>query len=158
MLTNFEIEISKQIKCKFFDLGKVNRTNTLESGPPLKKMVEIRHNPVNPSFFNWPPTEQTLSDLEVKPQNIQILVCTIKAIQVEEKQKCFLLDFNNTSTKSQKKVYHVLRGHNSPKNGTRNKSRVIFEILRSSSFWWALKFFIFDHGGLSKLGLKWVTP
>ena len=45
---------------------------------------------------------------------------------------------------SQKKVYHVLRGHNSPKNGTRNKSRVIFEILRSSSFWWALKFFIFD--------------
>ena len=35
---------------------------------------------------------------------------------------------------SQKKVYHVLRGHNSPKNGLRNKSRVIFEILWSSSF------------------------
>ena len=53
-----------------------------------------------------------------------------------------------------KKMFPCLRGHNSPKNGTRNKSRVIFEILRSSSFWWALKFFIFDHGGLRKLGLK----
>ena len=58
---------------------------------------------------------------------------------------------------SQKKVPHVLRGHNSPKNGTKNKSRVSFEILRSSAFWWALKFFIFDHGGLRKLGLKRVT-
>ena len=38
---------------------------------------------------------------------------------------------NKTYRVSQKKVYHVLRGHNSPKNGTRNKSRVIF---RSSSF------------------------
>ena len=41
MLTNFEIEISKQIKCKFFDLGKLNKTDTLESGPPLKKMMEV---------------------------------------------------------------------------------------------------------------------
>ena len=33
-----------------------------------------------------------------------------------------------------KKMFPCLRGHNSPKNGPRNKSRVIFEILRSSSF------------------------
>ena len=57
-----------------------------------------------------------------------------------------------------KKMFPCLRGHNSPKKGTRNKSRVIFEILRSSSFWWALKFFIFDHGVLRKSGLKRVTP
>ena len=55
-------------------------------------------------------------------------------------------------------MFPCLRSHNSPKYGTRNKSRVIFEIPRSSSFWWALKFFIFDHRALRKLGLKRVTP
>ena len=33
-----------------------------------------------------------------------------------------------------KKSSPCLRGHNSPKNGTKNKSRVSFEILRSSAF------------------------
>ena len=67
------------------------------------------------------------------------------------------LQSKGSSPGSQKKVSHVLRGHNSLKNGLRNKSRVIFEILRSSSFWWAnLSFFY--HGGLRKLGLKRVTP
>ena len=57
-----------------------------------------------------------------------------------------------------KKMSPCLRGHYSPKNGTTNKSRLIFEILTPSSFWWALKFFIFDHWGLRKWGLKRVTP
>ena len=40
----------------------------------------------------------------------------------------YLVDSRNCSELQgvPKKVYHVLRGHNSPKNGTRNKSRVIF--------------------------------
>ena len=47
--------------------------------------------------------------------------------------------------------------HISFKNGTRNKSRVSFEILRKSSCWWALKFFNFNFWGLRKWGLKLVT-
>ena len=58
---------------------------------------------------------------------------------------------------SQKKCPYVLNCHNSIKIGTRNKSRVSFEILRNSSCWWALKFFNFDFWGLSKWGLKLVT-
>ena len=55
------------------------------------------------------------------------------------------------------KCRDVLNCHNSFKIGTRNKSRVSFEILRKSSCWWALKFFNFDFWGLSKWGLKLVT-
>ena len=51
-----------------------------------------------------------------------------------------------------------LRGHYSPQNATRSKSRVSFENLRKSSFWWALKFFGFDHVGLRNWGLKLGTP
>ena len=58
---------------------------------------------------------------------------------------------------SQKKCPYVLNCHNSIKIGTRNKSRVSFEILRNSSCWWALKFFNFDFWGLRKWGLKLVT-
>ncbi len=58
---------------------------------------------------------------------------------------------------SQKKCPYVFNCHNSIKIGTRNKSRVSFEILRKSSCWWALKFFNFDFWGLSKWGLKLVT-
>ena len=56
-----------------------------------------------------------------------------------------------------KKCPFVLNCHNSIKIGTRNKSRVSFEILRNSSCWWALKFFNFDFWGLRKWGLKLVT-
>ena len=58
---------------------------------------------------------------------------------------------------SQKKCPHVSNCHNSFKIGTRNESRVSFEILRKSSCWWTLKFFNFDFWGLRKLGLKLVT-
>ena len=58
---------------------------------------------------------------------------------------------------SQKKCPHVSNFHNSFKIGTRNKSRVSFEILRKSSSWWALKFFNLDFWGLRKWGLKLVT-
>ena len=58
---------------------------------------------------------------------------------------------------SQKKCPHVSNCHNSFKIGTRNKSRMSFEILRKSSCWWALKFFNLDFWGLRKWGLKLVT-
>ena len=51
-----------------------------------------------------------------------------------------------------------LRGHYSPQNATRSKSRVSFENLRKSSFWWALKFFGFELVGLRNWGLKLGTP
>ena len=49
---------------------------------------------------------------------------------------------------SQKKCLHVWEANTPPKMAL--ESRVIFEILRPSSFWWALNFFIFDHWGLRK--------
>ena len=58
---------------------------------------------------------------------------------------------------SQKKCPHVSNCHNSFKIGTRNKSKVSFEIFRKSSCWWALKFFNLDFWGLRKWGLKLVT-
>ena len=58
---------------------------------------------------------------------------------------------------SPKKCPDVSNFHNSFKIGTRNKSRVSFEILRKSSCWWALKFFNSDNQELRKWGLKLVT-
>ena len=69
-----------------------------------------------------------------------------------------LIPIFRKSTGCPQKMFLCLRGHNSPQNDTRNKSRVSFENLRKSSFWWALKFFGFDHVGLRNWGLKLGTP
>ena len=84
-----------------------------------------------------------------------------KATEIVSDLRChgfwILQNFDLLYRVSQKKCPDVSNCHNSLKIGTRNKSRVSFEILSKSSCWWQLKFFTFDFWGLKKWGLKLLT-
>ena len=104
------------------------------------------------STWNW----WHLKDLELliqkHPQLFAIANFWPEKVEFKDKRVKFkmcvlvILTWNTGCPKT------CLKGQYSPKNATRNKSRVSFENLRKSSFWWALHFFDFDHVGLRNWG------